>query len=410
MELDVKKLIELCDQELSSREYCFTHHKRIVKSWEKLIKWMDTNKYQRFDADIGYQYCNEVFGSTIISGIRKADHIRLRAIRMLISYQKDGDFEFRTPTISRALTGQTGQHMEKYLQYLRDTVQLCENTLSSKRRYLLALNTYLEERQILLGALGVEIFTDFYTYQDYPLASKHNCNSALRLFLRYAYDNGITPNDCSIYILPDNYKKHCKLPTTYEEEEIRSMIEAVDRASSIGKRDYLILLLASEFGWRSSDIVNFSFDQIDWDTNTITFNQHKTGIPVVYPLLSSVGNAIIDYLKIGRPVTDAKQIIVAGESSKKGKKLTSSTIHSIVTKYMRAANISNWNQKRHGAHSLRHSLATNLLKKNISIPIISTVLGHQNTESTKIYISVDNNRLKQCALPIPCLKTGFYEV
>jgi integrase len=199
------------------------------------------------------------------------------------------------------------------------------------------------------------------------------------------------------------------LPTTYTEEEIRILLESVERASCIGKRDYLILLLASEYGWRSSDIVNFCFNQIDWDKNAITFNQQKTGVPVTYPLLSSTGNAIIDYLKHGRPNTNAPQIIVAHESSRKGKKLSEETIHSIVTKYMKKANISNWRHKRHGPHSLRHSLAANLLKKNISIPVISTVLGHQTIESTKVYISVDNTRLKLCALPIPALKAVVYE-
>ena len=128
-----------------------------------------------------------------------------------------------------------------------------------------------------------------------------------------------------------------------------------------------------------------------------------------YPLLSSVGNAVISYLKHGRPETGASEIIVSHESSKKGKKLSTATIHSIVKKHMKKAGIKNWEQKKHGPHSLRHSLAANLLRKNISIPVISTVLGHQSTESTKVYISVDNARLKQCALPIPALKTSAYE-
>jgi len=76
---------------------------------------------------------------------------------------------------------------------------------------------------------------------------------------------------------------------------------------------------------------------------------------------------------------------------------------------MKVANIRHWKKKKHGPHALRHSLATNLLKKNTSIPIISTVLGHQNTESTKQYISVDFTRLKQCALPVPEIQTNFYK-
>ena len=408
METNLKMLIQLCDQELSNREYSFIHHKYISEAWEELLQWMIKNGYESFNESIGYQYCNEVFGSAVSSGIKKSDRVRLRAVRMLISYQIDGDFEFKTPTVSKApLIGQTGKHMEEYLQYLRKIVRLADGTITLKRFFLLALNTYLENRQIALEDVSIDIFADFYVKQNYTLASKNSCNSTLRQYLRYAYDNGITSKDCSIYILPDNYKKHSKLPTTYTEDEIKRMIEAVDRASAIGKRDYLILLLASEYGWRSSDIVNFSFSQIDWDKNTITFSQQKTGNAVVYPLLSSVGNAIIDYLKNGRPDTNTQQIIVSSWKERKGKKIAEPTIHSIVSKYMKYANISNWEQKKHGPHSLRHSLASNLLKKNISIPIISTILGHQSTETTKVYLSINNTMLKQCALPMPSLKNRY---
>lgn len=169
-------------------------------------------------------------------------------------------------------------------------------------------------------------------------------------------------------------------------------------------------MLAAEYGLRSSDIVNFRFDQIDWDRNILSIRQHKTDIPVEYPLLPPIGNAIIDYLKNGRPKTDATEVIVAAESMKKGKKLTEPTIHSIVSKYMHRANIKNWEHKKHGAHSLRHSLAANMLKKNISMPVISTVLGHQNIASTKVYLSVDTNKLKQCPLPIPDLHTDHYKI
>ena len=69
---------------------------------------------------------------------------------------------------------------------------------------------------------------------------------------------------------------------------------------------------------------------------------------------------------------------------------------------------SGWKEKKHGAHSLRHSLASNLLKKNVSIPIISTVLGHQQTETTKAYMKVDTENLKSCTLKMPELTSPYY--
>lgn len=408
MEKTIRKLVNLCEQELTSREYTFYRHRIISKTWEGLIQWMEEKEYDTLDESIGFQYCDETFGSRVLSGIQKKDQLQLRAIRMLISYQKEGEFEFRTPSFLRTFSGESGQFIETYLSHLRETVCLAESTISNKRHYLYAFNNYLESQNISINDISADRVSGFYSHQNYSLASKHNCNSTLRLFLRYAYDAGMTSQDSSIHILPDSYKKQRKIPTTYQEEEIRRILEAVDRASAIGKRDYVVLLLASEYGWRSSDIVNFRFEQIDWDGNTISLRQQKTGSLAVYPLLSSVGNAIIDYLKHGRPETDVPEIIVSCETARWGKRLSPPTVHSIVAKYMQRANIRHWKQKKHGSHSLRHSLATNLLKKNVSLPIISTVLGHQSTESTKPYLSVDFNRLKQCALPIPSTKASFY--
>jgi site-specific recombinase XerD len=411
MVIDFKELVNLCEDELISREYTWHTHNKISCEWKLLLHWMTERGYSGFNEEIGLKYCDETFRTHILNGLlKKNDRIRLRAVRMLISYQKDGDFEFRTPRVENCFAGNTGRDIVYYLLHLRDTVHLSEDTINNKKLYLYAFNNYLENHILTFNDLSIDILEDFYRTQNYTLASKHNCNSTLRLYLRYAFDTGITEKDCSIFVLTDNYKKSCKIPTTYEECEIRQIISSVNRASATGKRDYLILLLAAEYGLRSSDIVNFKFDQIDWDRNIINITQHKTDIPVEYPLLSSVGNAIIDYLKNGRPRTDVTEIIVAAESAKMGRKLAEPTIHSIVSKYMHQANIKNWNHKKHGAHSLRHSLASNMLKKNISMPIISTVLGHQNTASTKVYLSVDIDKLGQCPLPIPALHTNHYRI
>jgi integrase len=211
-----------------------------------------------------------------------------------------------------------------------------------------------------------------------------------------------------VYLPPNKYIESDKLPTTYEKDEIKRIITSVERSSKVGKRDYLVLLLAAEYGWRSKDIIDFSFDSIDWENNVIRFYQHKTNNPVEYPLLSTVGNAIIDYLKYARPKSEMPNVILALTGNSKGKPLAKSTIHGIVSKYLQQANIADWKDKKHGPHALRHSLASNLLKNDIPLPVISAVLGHQNTETTKKYISIDYEQLKKCALPMPILQSPYY--
>lgn len=409
MVTDFEELVALCDEELRHREYESKYYARITEQWDCLRKWLDEKNISEFNEEIGKRYCDEMFGTHLMPRRSPAKvREKFRAVRMLISYQKSGEFEFRCPSVEYIFTGVVGETALAYLDYCRNELVLAEKTIENKRLYLYNFCNYLNVNGLDFDDLSVDIAEAFFTSMSYTLASRHNAARNIKIFLQFVYDNGKSMKDTSVFILPDNYKKDCKLPTTYEEEEIKKLVSSVERASAIGKRDYLILLLATEYGWRAKDITEFSFSDIDWDNNVIHFNQHKTGVPVDFPLLSTVGNAIIDYLKYARPKTDVPEIIVSMENANKGKPLSSPTIHSVVTKYMKRAGIKNWQNKKHGPHAMRHSLATNLLKKNVAMPIISTVMGHQRTETTSIYLSVDYDKLKQCALPMPTLRSPFY--
>lgn len=409
MVMDFNELRNLCHEELVLREYEDKYRERLESVWDDVWDWLQEQGITEFAEEIGNRYCEERFGTHLMPH-RPPVRLRekIRAVRMLICYQKSGTFEFRSPNTEYIFTGCTGTIATEYLEYCRDILNVAEKTVDNKKYYLHSFCSYLNLNGIELDELSVDVMEDYFSFMNFSLASRHNASSAIRIFLRYAYDTGKTKHDCSVYVLKDDYKKNCKVPTTYEEDEIRSIVDAVERASSIGKRDYLVLLLATEYGWRAKDITEFSFDSIDWDQNIIRLNQHKTDVQVEYPLLSNIGNAIIDYLKYARPKTEAPQIIVSHENANKGKPLSTPMIHSIVTKYMKRAGIKNWKNKKHGPHAMRHSLATNLLKKNVAMPVISIVLGHQKTETTMIYISVDYDKLKQCALPMPTLHSPFY--
>lgn len=404
-----KDLLAEVDKEVRNREICSSSYICKSAQWEQLSKWMDEHGYINFNEDIGAQYCKETFGTYIcLPGMSKKTIRQLRAIRMIISFQKTGSFEFRTPSKSPNYNGNLGNQISTYIKHCTDTLNLANPTVRNKEHYLCRLNGFLEERSIKLNDININLINEYYQEICPTLALRHNAGSVLRNFLKYCFDMKYLAKDLSYLILPDNYKKNSKLPTTYSEDEIKKLIQVVDRSSRIGKRDYLILLLAAEYGWRAKDIVVFSFDQINWDDNTISYSQSKTGNPVLFPLLASVGNAIIDYLKNGRPKSSSKVIILSLNRASYGEPIVSPTVHSIVSKYMRIANIPNWQNKKHGPHSLRHSLATNMLKKDIALPIISTVLGHQKTETTKVYLSVDIEKLRQCVLPMPTIRSSCY--
>jgi integrase len=168
-----------------------------------------------------------------------------------------------------------------------------------------------------------------------------------------------------------------------------------------------MLLITARLGLRASDVCCLRFAEIDWEYNRISIEQKKTGEHLELPLLPEIGEAIVDYMKHGRPVSDLPYIFLHANSPYD--MLSRSTLHSIVVQYMRLAGINlGKRERKSGPHALRHSLAGILLEKKTPLPVISEVLGHKNTESTRHYIRIDIDALRQCTLDTPPIATGFY--
>jgi len=409
--MKIQDLVNEFYDELNQRDYGKGAQWTYRKVCRQILEWCNNNHVECFDEEAGNQFCDETIGGHL-SKTGSSYHYRktLRVMRMLVSLQKTRDFEFRSPRTEYKFSTLLGEEIDRYLDYCVITRKLCASGLSDRKRAIFRFDGYLFDNNRSVEDITTDLFEDFLSKHS----TKHGRSAYKSIFrdlYRYLFDHQILNKDYSSFILKEPKVSHkSKLPTTYTEKEIKRMIKAIDRSSAKGKRDYLVLLLAAEYGWRASDITSFSLDQIDWDRSKISITQNKTGVPVEFPLLASVGNAVIDYLKYGRPTGGDDVIIVNHENAHKGNKLTSPTIHSIVTSAMRTANIKNWKIKRHGPHSLRHSLASNMLKHNISIPIIKTVLGHQSVETTKTYVSIDIEKLRLCSLPIPQITSTYYNL
>ena len=120
------------------------------------------------------------------------------------------------------------------------------------------------------------------------------------------------------------------------------------------------------------------------------------------PLLNDVGEAVIDYIKYGRPAVETNKVFLRlcapiGQ-------MKAPTLHSIVTHYMNKAGIHITKGKKHGPHALRHSLASALLHNNIPMPVISEVLGHADSQTTSTYLKIDTLNLRKYALDVPPIK------
>lgn len=226
--------------------------------------------------------------------------------------------------------------------------------------------------------------------------------SALRQYFRYLYLNRYTAHPIAMYLPHAPQRLRMKLPTVWTEDEIESLVNAVDMINPIGKRDYAMILLGARLGLRFGDIRNLKLDDIDWSNKQITILQSKTMQELVLPLPNDVGWAIIDYLKNGRPVTECKNVFVVHNAPYTGCPVNS-TLRNTIIKTLKRAGISIDKTKHYGWHTLRYSLATNLLQNNVEASTISDILGHSDPQIVKHYLRVELNGLRKCALEVEVL-------
>ena len=187
------------------------------------------------------------------------------------------------------------------------------------------------------------------------------------------------------------------IPSTWKEEEIRTLLLSIDRSTAIGKRDYAMLLIAVQMGIRSADIKNLKLQNLYWsDTPSecaIDFIQEKTGNQFTQPMPYDVAAALIDYLKNGRPTSNDQHVFLRHKSHIGRLHGGTSRIYRLIKK----ANL-DFGTRKHGFHSLRHTFATRLVANGTPLKIVSELMGHASITSTGTYISVDFKSLRRCAL------------
>ncbi len=120
--------------------------------------------------------------------------LRLRACRMLISYQKNGDFEFQSPRVERIFSGETGNLITQFIQHER-AIGRSEKTIESREIYLRAFNLYLQRFDLSFNDLSVDCIEAFFKSMNYELAMRHNSANHLRQLFHHLYDRGITVTD-----------------------------------------------------------------------------------------------------------------------------------------------------------------------------------------------------------------------
>jgi site-specific recombinase XerD len=375
----------------------------------KLKNFMHSNNIKSYDIKVGKRYLKSILGDFDYNELTNKEKLLVRSIEALDEFQKTG----RTPMGQRIehpkeFNGNIGGVITDFIEYRRVTFNLSKKTVNMYNFFLYRFYCHLKNRMVSqIQSINV---TDILSYvaEINPAnpANRHAGLGLLRLFFKHLYDQYILTVDYSTIIPHDNYKQQPKLPSAYTDEEIQALLMSVDRGNPKGKRDYAILLLATKLGIRASDICGLRFENILWERNVLIFNQSKTSKTLELPLLSEIGNAIIDYLKHGRPISEESYCFLNARPPYD--RIKPDLLGDMVRKYFTLSGI-NYLNKKHGSHSLRHCFASALLKEQVPLSVITEILGHTNGESTMYYLRIDTASLRKCALEIPPLPSSFYE-
>jgi site-specific recombinase XerD len=120
---------------------------------------------------------------------------------------------------------------------------------------------------------------------------------------------------------------------------------------------------------------------------------------MTFPLLDDVAAALVDYFKNGRPETSCRNIFVRHNAPYEAFG-QDDNLHYIINKYMKISGFTDFHHRKRGLHSLRHSIAGNMLNQGVPMPTISEVLGHSSTDTTMIYTKIGTGQLRNCALEV----------
>ena len=226
--------------------------------------------------------------------------------------------------------------LRDYEQYGKDRLQLRPATLQRRAK---EITIFLDSRKARplnqIQALDLSEFLSSRGHLQRNTVSR--IVSDVRSFLRFLTMRGILQKDLSVELPRIRVPRDASIPSVWDHQLIIKLLGAIDRSSAKGKRDYAILLLACRLGLRAGDIRTLKLDHLNWEDSRIEITQSKTATPLSLPLTKEVGEALIDYLKSGRPKTAHREVFL--KLNAPFDPFISGNLYHIVTDWRRVAGI-----------------------------------------------------------------------
>jgi integrase/recombinase XerD len=288
-----------------------------------------------------------------------------------------------------------GSRLDEYCDWAKRERGLSDATIDRFRgtiRLFLRWYGRLGQPLSAIHASDVDAYLAFGSEQGWARITIRNAVDALRAFFRFGAQQGwCTPRLADAIHGPRIYAQE-NLPAGPSWAEVQRLFAELDPNRPADVRDRAILMLFAIYGLRESEVARLRLDDIDWEHDQLRVPRAKRREPQIYPLLPSVGNALIHYLRSVRRSVSHREVFLILVSPYRP--LSPSGLYDMVSARLKPLNVQ---CAHHGPHSLRHACAARLVTEGLSFKEIGDHLGHRSTAATRVYAKVDLPALREVA-------------
>lgn len=252
-----------------------------------------------------------------------------------------------------------------------------------------------------LRGLTVSDLDAFLAWRNQGLrrTTRRGVSHCLRSFMRFLYREGLIAQDLSLAVSAPVLYRFENIPSAFTDQQVESLRDVTRRDHTpLGLRDHAMLLLVATYGLRAGEVVRMKLEDINWRREQIRLKQSKTRADLLLPLMPEVGQAVLDYLRRGRPKTHLREIFIRARAPH-GSFTCGSSLHTVFQRRIQQAGIQP--EGKRGPHAIRYARATGLLRASVPLKSISDLLGHRSTASTGVYLKLATEDLRSVALDVP---------
>ena len=377
-------------QYLSDMGYTEKSIRRYRRAVNYVAQFMSEHGVIEYSSDIGKAFLADI----AVSGQYTSEALRrtVCSVRRFDCFVEGRAHVIVLPNVNWEIPPQFAEGMAGYLDYMK-TRGLRESTIQMRRENL-------QKALRKFDAAGIQCFSEIkpeHIYDAFEKTSdKRNFCPPMRGLLRYLHSAGNMDFDYSA-IVPV-LRSPRPVPSVYTAAETGKLLDSTETDVAARKRNGAIILLALRLGMRSSDIANLKITDVDFASNAICFIQQKTTVPQRLELLPDVKEALISYITTARLASDIPNVFIALNAPARA--ITTNSVYWLVSSRFKKSGVDTCERKR-GGHSLRMTLASELVAEKVPYDAVRKILGHEDPSSAKHYVQFDIESLRSCSIETP---------